>query len=338
VTLDESQDRRHQLAQMPKVELHVHLEGSIRPETVLKLAERNGVSLPAKDISGLRDWYRFRNFPHFVEVYVAISKCIRTPEDLELIGREFLEGQADQNILHSEVTYTAITIAKHVGIPFDEQMAALRSAMDYGRRNLGTSMNLILDIVRGHSLEDAMQVAEWTVESFGNGVCALGLAGEERLGTSQYAPAFALARQYEIPVVPHAGETCGPEVIWDCINLANAVRIGHGVRSIEDPELIAVLRERQIPLEVCPTSNICLGVYPDWTSHSLKQLLDEGLYVTLNSDDPPMFNTTLTDEYTQLCENLSLEFGDCRSLAINAAKAALLPEADKVLLIEQILG
>ena len=136
---------------MPKVELHVHLEGSIRPETVLQLARRNHIALPADTVDGLRDWYRFRDFPHFVQVYVAVSKTIKTADDIELITREFLEGQAAQNILHSEVTYTACTIEKYNGIPWDQQIEALNRARAYGEKDLGVTMGLILDIEIGRA-------------------------------------------------------------------------------------------------------------------------------------------------------------------------------------------
>ena len=144
---------------LPKVELHVHLEGSIRPGTVLELAKRNGVKLPHDTLEGLREWYRFRDFPHFVEIYVAVSKCIQTAEDVEFIAREFLVGQKEQNILHSEVTYTASTIEKYCGIPWDEQIDALERAMSWGREELGVTMGLIIDIVRGDSAE-AMSLAK----------------------------------------------------------------------------------------------------------------------------------------------------------------------------------
>ncbi|MCC7228879.1 MAG: adenosine deaminase [Fimbriimonadaceae bacterium] len=324
------------LRKMPKVELHVHLEGSIRPETLLKLARWHEISLPADDLPGLERWYTFRDFSHFVEVYIAISQCIRTPEDLELIAREFLAGQAAQNILHSEVTYTAATIEKHVGIPFDEQISALKRAMDYGREELGISMSLILDIVRGHSLDRAVQIAEWCVEAKEQGVCALGIAGEEWRGTAEYEPAYRLARECGLPVVAHAGETCGPEVIWDSLNVAQAVRIGHGVRCQEDPALVDELRKRQVPLEVCPSSNVCLGVFPSLVDHPIKQLLDQGLYVTLNSDDPPMFGTTLTDEFARVSETFNLDFEACRSFSVRAADAALVDTTRKAELRAEI--
>lgn len=320
---------RDELLKMPKVELHVHLEGSIRPETLLKLAKRHVVALPADDIAGLREWYRFRDFPHFVEVYVAISKCLRTPEDLELVAKEFLEGQAEQNIHYSEVTFTAATIEQQVGIPFEDQMRALRSAIRYGKDELGISMSLILDIVRGMTPGRAHQVAEWTVANHGDGVCALGIAGEEHRGTADYASAFKLALDNGVPIVAHAGETCGPEVIWDSLNYAKATRIGHGVRCLEDPDLVAKLRELQTPLEVCPSSNVCLGVFPSWAEHPLKQLMDAGLYVTLNSDDPPMFGTTLTDEFLKACQTFGFGMEQCRALTARAVKASFLGEAEK---------
>jgi adenosine deaminase len=327
---------RDDLLKMPKVELHVHLEGSIRPETLLKLARRHGEVLPADDVPSLREWYRFRDFPHFVDVYVAISKCIRTPEDLELVAREFLEGQAEQNILHSEVTFTASTIEKHVGIPVSEQMEALHRAIHYGREKLGVSMLLILDIVRGDSVARAQQVAEWCLEYQDLGVCALGLAGEERLGTAVYAPVFDFANANGLPIITHAGETCGPEVVADCLQYANAARIGHGVRSLEDPRVVEQLREKQVPIEVCPSSNVCLGVFPSWDAHPLKKMMDAGLYVTLNSDDPPMFDTTLTDEFVRARNTFAFSMEDCRALVDRAARASLLPEVELNLLLERI--
>jgi len=167
------------LRSMPKIELHVHFEGSIRPETVLELSRKNNVPLPASDLAGLKDWYRFRDFPHFVEVYIAITKCIQTADDLEFIAREFLQGQVDQNIRYSEVTFTVATIEKYCGIPVDDQMEAVNRAREWGRNELGVEMQFILDIVRGDAPERAMQVLEWVAAWHGRGVCALGIAGFE---------------------------------------------------------------------------------------------------------------------------------------------------------------
>lgn len=322
---------------IPKVELHVHLEGSIRPETVLKMAKRHGMTLPADTVEGLRDWYQFRDFRHFVDVYVAVSKCIRTPDDLELITREFLEGQAEQNVLHSEVTFTASTIDKYNGISWPEQHAALKRAMEYGEKELGVTMSLILDIVRGDPAERGEEVAKWAIGAHGDGVCALGVAGIEGLvPASTYATAFQMAHDAGVPVIPHAGETRGPESIREALDLTKPLRIGHGVRALEDAAVARELVDRQIPLEVCPSSNICLGVFPSLAEHSLPKLMDRGMYVTINSDDPPMFGTTVSDELFRCAETFGFNEDILWSLELNAARASTLGEDRKRDLIQKM--
>ncbi len=322
---------------MPKVELHVHLEGSIRPETVLKLAQRHGVELPANDLEGLRDWYRFRDFPHFVEIYVAVSKCLRTPDDIELIAREFLEGQAAQNVFHSEATYSATTIEKHNKIPWPDQHAALKRALEYGRKELGVTANFILDIVRGDPAERALELAHWVVDAKDDGVCALGLAGIEKLcPADQYKSAYQFVHDAGVPIVPHAGETKGADSMVEVIQATQPVRIGHGVRCLEDRNLVNELRDRQIPLEVNPTSNICLGIFPSLDEHPLPQLLDEGLYVTINSDDPPMFGTTISEEFYRCSKAFGFNKDILWSLSLNAANAALISDTDKRALVARM--
>lgn len=311
---------------MPKVELHVHLEGSIRPETLLKLSRRNQVELPADNVEALRAWYNFTDFLHFVEIYVALSRCIRTPDDIELIAREFLAGQAAQNIRYSEVTYTALTMYRHNGIPFADQLAALNRARAWSEAELGVSMNLVIDIPREVTPEDGLLVAEWAISGLGNGVIAFGLGGSEAGNPPEkFQAAFDRTRAAGLPSVPHAGETAGPESIWGALRTLHADRIGHGVRSLEDPLLVEELRSRQIPLEVCPTSNICLKVAPRLRDHPLPYLLAEGLYVTLNSDDPPMFNTTLTDEYLAVAATFGFDVEMIEGLVLNGLRASLLP-------------
>lgn len=313
---------------MPKVELHVHLEGSIRPETLLELSRRNDIALPADSLEGLRQWYVFTDFPHFVDVYLALSRCIRSGDDLELITREFLQGQAAQNVLHSEVTYTALTQYRQAGLSFDTQLAAINRARAWAAKELGVSMLLIIDIPRDLVSEaEANTVADWAIGGLGDGVGALGLAGYEvGFPPEDFAATFARAAAAGLPAVVHAGETLGAASIWGAVRALNAVRIGHGVRCLEDPDLVEVLRARQIPLEVCPSSNVCLQVVPSLAEHPLPRLREAGLLVTLNTDDPPMFNTTLTGEYLKVAEAFDLPPGAIEELVLNAAGATLLPE------------
>ena len=318
---------------MPKVELHVHLEGSIQPETLLLLARRNSVTLPATTVEGLRRWYKFTDFPHFVEIYLAISACVCSPEDIEFIAREFLRGQAAQRILHSEVTFSPYThFSTNRRIPFEDQIAALGRARAWAASELEISVNWVLDIVRNvRPIEHGLTVADWAISGIESGVVALGLGGIEVGNPPElFQEAFERARAAGLSAVPHAGETVGAESVWGAIRTLQARRIGHGVRCLDDPELVAELRERQIPLEVCPTSNVCLGVAPSLAEHPLPRLLDEGLYVTINSDDPPMFNTTLTDEYLRAAQILGCGAETIERLAINAVRASLLPEKSRV--------
>jgi adenosine deaminase len=322
------------ITQMPKVELHVHLEGSVRPETLLKLAARHGVALPANDVPGLRKWYAFRDFDHFIEIYMTISSCLRTPEDIELIAREFLIGQAEQNIRYSEVTFTPFNQYMNNELGFHEQIDAVNRARVWAERELGVRMGIIMDIPRIISPEDGLTVADWTIERFGDGIIAFGLGGPE-IGNppEKYRAAFERVRAVGIPCILHAGETVGPPSIWSAIRVADTVRIGHGVRAIEDPQLVAYLRETQLPLEICPTSNICLKVYPSLAEHSLPELMSQGLYVTINSDDPPMFNTTLTAEYLAAHRAFGWQADAIQQLVINAVKVTLLPETEKEVLL-----
>jgi len=319
---------------LPKVELHVHLEGSIPPRTVLALAERNHVELPAKTEPEMSDWYRFRDFPHFVQVYVAVSKTIRSAEDLEFVAKGFLDGQAAQNILHSEVTFSATTIRMLTGISLDEQMEAMGRAIRYGEDIHGISMSLIIDIIRGKSVEEAMEIAELAVAC--PHVCALGLAGEEGRGTSQYVEAFRYAHSHDFPIVAHAGETCGPESVREVLAMAQPVRIGHGVRATEDPALVRELAASGLPLEVCPSSNVALGVYPSLEEHPFPRMLDAGLNVSINSDDPPMFGTTLSQEFEKCAEQFELDQDIVWTLCLNAANASLLPQDKKRELVRRL--
>ncbi len=247
------------IRKMPKVELHVHLEGSVRPETLLMLAKRHHIQLPASTVEELRAWYAFTDFDHFIEVYLAISGCLRTPDDMELIAREFLAGQAAQNILYSEVTWTPLNQYHTSGMGFEDQLAAINRARAWAEKELNVRMGLVIDIPRGVPVAEGELAADWAIQAKNYGVVAFGLGGPEIGNPPEvYTHAFARTRAAGLPGVPHAGETVGPASMWGALNALQAVRIGHGIHCLEDPALVAELRARQVPLEVCPTSNVCL--------------------------------------------------------------------------------
>ena len=235
------------ITHMPKVELHVHLEGSMPPRTLLELAQRHHVALPADDLEGIRKWYEFRDFDHFIQIYMVISNCLRTAEDVELLAREFLKEQARQNIRYSEVTFTPYNQFVNNGLGFDEQLAAVNRARAWAGQALGVQMGIIMDIPRMISPEEGDRIADWAIRGYGNGIIALGLGGPE-VGNppEKYARAFERVRAAGIPCILHAGETEGPKSIWSALQVADSRRIGHGVRAIEDETLLAFLREKQI--------------------------------------------------------------------------------------------
>jgi adenosine deaminase len=322
---------------MPKVELHVHLEGSVRPETLLLLAKRHHIQLPASTVEELRAWYTFTNFNHFIEIYMAISGCLRTPDDMELITREFLAGQAAQNIVYSEVTWTPLNQYHTSGMGFEEQLAAVNRASAWAEKELHVRMAQVIDIPRGVPVAEGELAADWAIQAKERGVVAFGLGGPEIGNPPEvYTNAFARTRAAGLPGVPHAGETAGPASMWGALRALQAVRIGHGIHCLEDPALVAELRDRQIPLEVCPTSNVCLKQARCIEEHPLPRLLAEGLFVTVGSDDPPMFNTTLTEEYLKVARVFRLGLEAILAIVQNGVKASFLPEAEKQILSSRI--
>lgn len=326
----------HEFARrMPKAELHVHLEGAIRPATLLRLARRNDVQLPAHSLEGLQDFYRFRDFDHFVQVYLTITSCLRTPDDYQLIAYEFGSDCACQNVRYAEATFTILTNVNYTGLSWQDILGGLNAGRAQARAEFGVDWRWVFDIARNfpQTQEPTLEIA---LAARDQGVVALGLGGSEaEFPAEMFVSTFERARQEGLARVPHAGEMAGPPSMWAALRQLHADRLGHGVRCIEDPELVEHLRQNQIPLEVCPTSNIRLGIYADYAAHPLRRLWDAGLLVTVNSDDPPLFSTTLNDEYEVLVEHFSFDAGELEQISLNGLRASLLPAADKARLEDE---
>ena len=323
------------LRAVPKAELHVHLEGSIQPATLLTLAQRNGVALPAKTVTEVQDWFTYRDFNHFLAIYLDITRCLKSAEDYELIAYEFGATMARQNIRYAEVTFSPSTHRYALGIPHDTYFGGLTRGRERARADFGVEMRWVFDIVR--NIEDEARnrmAADYTttvaIESKQDGVVALGLGGAE-LGypPERFAQWFEKARAAGLHSTPHAGETDGPASVWGALKTLGAERIGHGVRSIEDPMLVAYLARQGVPLEVCPTSNLKLGVYPHLDAHPLPRLYTAGVPVTVNSDDPPLFNTTLSDEIQLLAVSFNFDLATINELLLNGVRHSFLPTEEK---------
>ena len=319
---------------LPKVELHVHLEGSIALPTLLELARTQPDSMLPRSEEGLLELYRFRDFAHFLEVYLLICRHLRSAQDFALITRELGASLAAQNVRYAEVTVTPMG---HVlrGVAPEALFEGIEQGRAEAEAEHGVRLRWCTDIDGRGGPELAVQTVELVLRHRPAGLVSLGLGGEE-VPRAQFGRAFEIARDAGLHSVPHAGEAAGPESVWDAIDRLGAERIGHGVRCLEDPELVAELRRRRIPLEVCPTSNVRTGVVADLAAHPLPRLIEEGLVVTLNSDDPPMFGTSLREEYLAVARTLGLDPAGLRDLARNAARAAFLPRAEAQALVAEI--
>ncbi|HEV2373332.1 MAG TPA: adenosine deaminase [Streptosporangiaceae bacterium] len=317
---------------VPKVELHVHLVGSASAATVARLAEQNGSTTVPTDEDALREFLRFTSFAHFIEVYTAVSSLVTSGADLADLVEGAAADLASQNVRYVEMT---VTPYPHVsrGMPYGE----LAEALGEGRRRaaaLGVEFAWVYDIAGDDGPAGADATTRFATRQPPEGLVGFGLGGTEAgVDRASYADAFDQARASGLASVPHAGEADGPASVWAALRSLRAERIGHGVRSVEDPALVAYLAEHGIPLEVCPSSNVCTRVYPSLADHPVKALMDAGVTVTLNSDDPPMFSTTLTQEYERVAGTFGLGVAEVAALLRNAVNASLLsPDRKKSLL------
>jgi aminodeoxyfutalosine deaminase len=323
------------VAGLPKAELHVHHVGSASPRIVAELAARHPGTVPS-DLAELREFYTFRDFAHFVEVYLAVVDLIKDPEDVRLLTYEVARDMAAQNIRYAEMTLTPYTSVL-AGVPIEAYVEAVEDARTSAERDLGIRLRWVYDIPGEFGLPAAEATATYAVLNAPESLIGFGLGGPEiGVGRPQFKPMFDRARATGLHSVPHAGETTGPQTIWDALGDLGAERIGHGTSAVQDEKLVAHLVEHQIPLEVCPTSNVATRAVDCLENHPIKQMYDAGVLVTVNSDDPPMFNTTLNREYEIAADLLGLDAAGVASLAKNAVHASFMPDADKVVLAAEI--
>ncbi len=334
-------DRLRQfIRQMPKVELHVHLEGTIQPGTLLELARRHNVELPASDAQGISEWYRYRDFPHFIEIWLVINSCLRDGADFARITRELGENAAAQHAHYLQVSFVPSTHLRFQGVPYDEVWDGIREGATRAEKTFGVRMDFVPDFPRSLRTGDDGSVeatTEWAIAHQEEGIVALGLGGYEVGNPPElFSEVFTYARANGLRSWPHAGETEGPASIWGAVNALGADRIAHGIRAVEDPALVAYLAEHHIGCDVCPTSNVRLGVYRSIADHPIRRLIEAGVPVTINSDDPPMFNTSLTDEFHALAGVHEFTASELSDLVRTGVEVSFLDGREKLVLKEKI--
>jgi len=332
------QDLDSFIRRLPKAELHLHLEGSVQPETLQELALSKGRL--EKETRGwitdrIEQRYRYKDFQDFLQAFKLVTMLLETPDDYALATTRLIEWLASQNVRYAEIIFAAGVVlwkAQPLEAIFEGAASAARAAEEIS----GVRVQWVFDAIRHFGAEHTREVLRWAGRFRSHGVVALGIGGDEARGPAElFREVFREAREMGLHVVAHAGEACGPESVRQAVEALGAERIGHGLTAARDPAVLALLHDRRIALEVCLTSNVATGVLGRIEDHPLPQFLDAGLAVTLNSDDPAMFGTDLVNEYLLAARTFQLTREQILQMAQNAVRAAFLPEKEKLYLLSQ---
>ena len=317
------------LRTMPKAELHVHIEGTLEPELIFALARRNGVTLPHPDVESLRRAYAFQDLQSFLDIYYAGAGVLLREEDFYDMAMAYLRRAAADNVVHAEIFFDPQTHTMR-GVEFGTVIQGLARARHDARQALGISSELIMCFLRHLPEESAFETLAAALP-YREHILGVGLdSGEVGNPPEKFANVFRRCRELGWHAVAHAGEEGPPQYIWNALYELKAERIDHGVRCLDDPRLVAYLAEHRIPLTVCPLSNVMLKVYPSMAQHTVAELLEAGLCVTVNSDDPAYFGGYVNENLVACFEALpGLGVREARQLALNSFEASFAPEGDK---------
>jgi aminodeoxyfutalosine deaminase len=281
----------------PKIELHVHLEGTVRAHTLLEVAKRNDYALPADTVEGLSDLYDFRDFAHFIEVWVLTTNALRTAEDFRQVLVDYAGEAASHGAVYLEGIFSPAERVRR-GVRWEDMFEGYCDGAEEARELHGIEVRLTPDITRGFTMDEAEETVHWAARYRDRGVLGVGLGGlEADFPPEPYAPVFERARGQGLASVPHAGEVAGPLSIRGALDALGADRLRHGIRSVEDVDLVDELRDRELVLDVCPISNVRTGAVRSLEAHPLPRLVAAGVHCSISTDDPAMFNTDLTRDY-----------------------------------------
>ena len=321
-------ERKQFVLGIPKAELHVHLEGTLEPELAFAIADRNNLSLPFNSPEQLRKAYNFNNLRSFLNLYYRVSRVLQRENDFYDLALAYLRRAHLETVRHTEIFLDPQAHTQR-GIPFERVVGGITKAAIQAEKEFGISTKLITCFLRDVSAESAMETLTQAL-IFKDWIIGVGLDSSE-LGNppKRFEKVFDRARQEGFLTVAHAGEEGPPEYIWQALEALKVSRIDHGVRCIEDPELVEKLKSERIPLTVCPISNVKLGVFNTISEHNLKKLLDLGLCVTVNSDDPAYFGGYIFENYSAVTEALGLDKNDLYHLAKNSFEASFLTQEEK---------
>jgi len=333
---------------LPKAELHLHLEGSVDPATLAELSRLYNTPLPTEnnryDVAGsgdalteddVRRLYSYKDFNGFLMAFKSVTERLRSPEDYELVTYRLMQKLRQQNIVHAEV-YVSVGVIRWRGQPVEPIFEGMERGRERGQRDFGVSLLWIFDAVRHFGTEAAAEVFNLAARLRERNVVGIGIGGDEARGPAEgFRDLYKKAADNGLRLTAHAGETTGPESVWGAINIG-AERIGHGLSAANDPELMEVMAQKQVPLEICITSNLRTGACKELQDHPVRKFLDEGLMITLSTDDPAMFQTSLNKEFEIAQQEFNFTEDHLRELARNSIEASFLPVEKKLRFMQQI--
>ncbi len=333
---------------LPKAELHLHLEGSVDPATLVELSRRYHTPLPTEnnryDVTGsgdvltdddVRRLYSYKDFNGFLLAFKSVTERLRAAEDYELITYRLMQKLRQQNVMHAEV-YVSVGVLRWRGQPVEPIFEGMERGRERGQRDFGVSLLWIFDAVRHFGPDAAAEVFDLAARLRDRNVVAVGIGGDEDRGPAEwFCDLYKKAAENGLRLTAHAGETTGPESVWGALNIG-AERIGHGLAAARDPELLEIMAQKQVPVEICITSNLRTGACPELQEHPVRKFFDQGLMITLNTDDPAMFQTSLTKEYEIAKQDFSFSDEHLRELARNSFEASFLPVEKKLRFLQQI--
>ena len=320
---------------IPKAELHIHIEGALEPELMVQLAEKNGICLPFESVADIRRAYEFKDLQSFLNIYYQGTQVLVNEDDFFQLTWSYLQKAAEQNVVHTELFFDPQAHTSR-GIEFETVLQGIHQALVDARRHLDLTSKLIMCFLRHLSVADAMATLKKALP-FKDWITAVGLDSSERgFPPEKFTAVFDQARRSGFKTVAHAGEEGPAEYIWQALKLLKVERIDHGVRCVEDASLVNYLVKQQVPLTVCPLSNVKLGVFGDMHQHNLKQMLDLGLFVTVNSDDPAYFGGYIEENFRALYEAFGLNPQDIYMLARNSFQASFLRSGEKKRFVKKL--
>ncbi len=321
-------DTEELIRRLPKLEQHVHIVGSTKPETLLHIIEDSGAETKLKNLDDIKGFFQYSDFPHFISVYSTVNDCIIDEKYYEQITYEMLESDAACNVKHVEAIFSANDHVRR-GLDYGKMLDAINRGIRRAKRKWGITCTIRVDLVRNYGPESALKQLGW-LRKKGDNIVAVDIGGSENgFPPEPYEKVYKKAKDLGLHLVAHAGEAAGPESVWGAVKTLGVERIGHGVTAASDPELIKELRTRGIGIETCPVSNLRTGAIKVVKEHPIRTFIRNGIKVSVNSDDPPMFNTEMNNEYLQLHRELGFSVDELMRISLDSIETSFLPVKKK---------